>query len=66
MRLERGDTVYFITGRVAPEGDETLTSLIQNLFPEEYQNQIGSVVFAAGFEKEKQLKAANVDQYYGD
>lgn len=51
---------------MAPEGNETLTSLIKNLFPEKYQNQIKPVVFAAGLEKEKQLKSASIEQYYGD
>ncbi|MGF1724873.1 acid phosphatase AphA [Photobacterium nomapromontoriensis] len=66
MHLKHGDTVYFVTGRTAPEGQETLTTMIRNIFPKEYRDQIKPVVFAGGLEKEKQLKAAGITQYYGD
>lgn len=66
MHLKRGDTVYFVTGRWAPEGKETLTTEIRELFPEQYRDQIQPVVFAGGLEKEKQLKAADITVFYGD
>lgn len=66
MHLKHGDTVYFVTGRTAPEGQETVTTLIRNLFPAEYRDQIKPVVFAGGLEKEKQLKTANITMFYGD
>ncbi|MCY9854085.1 acid phosphatase AphA [Vibrio mediterranei] len=66
MHLAHGDTIYFITGRNAPAGKETLTSTIRHLFPKDRRDQIKPVVFAGGLEKEKQLKQAGVEQYYGD
>ena len=66
MHLKHGDTVYFVTGRTAPEGQETVTETIRNLFPEQYRAQIQPVVFAHGLEKVKQLKAARIEMFYGD
>jgi acid phosphatase (class B) len=66
MHLKHGDTVYFITGRTAPQNQETLTKTIRDIFPEEFKEQIKPVVFADGLEKAKQLKTANITQYYGD
>ncbi|MTI12213.1 acid phosphatase AphA [Sansalvadorimonas verongulae] len=66
MHLKRGDTVYFVTGRTAPQGQETVTETIRALFPEQYRAQIKPVVFAHGLEKVKQLKAAKIKLFYGD
>lgn len=66
MHLERGDTVYFVTGRTAPEGKETLTETIRNIFPKEFRDQIQPVVFANGLEKAEQLKDAKISVFYGD
>ena len=66
MHLKRGDTIYFITGRTAPTGHETLTETLRNLFPEEYRQQIQPVVFANGLEKQKQIHNDHISVFYGD
>lgn len=66
MHLKRGDTIYFITGRTAPTGHETLTETLRDLFPEEYRQQIQPVVFANGLEKQKQIHNDHISVFYGD
>ncbi|MDN3702464.1 acid phosphatase AphA [Vibrio artabrorum] len=66
MHLKHGDTVYFITGRTAPQGQETLTTTLRNIFPKQYKEQIKPVVFAGSLDKVQQLKMAKISQYYGD
>ncbi|MYM57946.1 acid phosphatase AphA [Vibrio sp. OCN044] len=66
MHLKHGDTVYFITGRTAPEGQETVTETLRNIFPKEFGKQIKPVIFAGSLDKVQQLKMAKIAQYYGD
>ena len=66
MHLQRGDDVYFITGRPAPSKKETLTETIRGIFPKEYRKQIHPVVFASKLQKEEQLRENNISIFYGD
>lgn len=66
MHLKRGDTIYFITGRTAPTGSETLTNTLRSLFPGEYREQIQPVVFANGLEKQQQIDHEHISIFYGD
>ena len=66
MHLKHGDTIYFITGRTAPQGQETITETLRNIFPKEYREQIQPVIFSGSLDKVKQLKTAKIAQYYGD
>lgn len=63
LHTDRGDTIFFITGRTASEG-EKLTETIQKAFGLE---KINPVVFTAGSEsKTAFMKQHEIKVYYGD
>lgn len=66
MHLKHGDTIYFITARKSPQGKETLTKTIRNLFPKKYSSQLKRVIFTGSPDKTNQIKANKVKIYYGD
>lgn len=64
MHTERGDEIYFITGRTKGSGKEMLTSAIQTAFGIENMND---VVFTASSENKLEfLRDHELTIYYGD
>lgn len=68
LHIERGDQIYFITGRTAPEnGEETLTGVLKQAFrlPE---NRLNKVIFAGPGKGAKvgYIKKHSISIYYGD
>ncbi|MFT4012626.1 MAG: acid phosphatase AphA [Paracoccus sp. (in: a-proteobacteria)] len=64
MHVQRGDEIYFITGRTKGSGGETLTATLKQDFRLEKMND---VVFTASSENKVQfLKDHKLKIYYGD
>lgn len=62
LHKQRGDTIYFITGRPATQGEQ-LTSILQRTFG---ISQMQPVVFTSGPEKTRFIHDRGLKVYYGD
>ncbi|PJE79668.1 Class B acid phosphatase [invertebrate metagenome] len=62
MHTQRGDRIYFVTGRPASK-NETVTKTLQEMF---HLKDIQPVIFAGDLNKINQLKSKNIKVYYGD
>ena len=62
LHKQRGDTIYFITGRPATQGEQ-LTAILQRTFG---ISQMQPVVFTSGPEKTRFIHDRGLKLYYGD
>ncbi len=64
LHAERGDTIYFITGRTLPDGvDETVTDILADYFALADPNP---VVFSNGAYKKRFIEEREIELFYGD